>query len=353
MIDDRPAAATSAAPATTDDPVARDAQPTADRPARLWWRLAAAVAGGIALWSAFPTVDAWWFAPVGVALLAGASLTAGAPRGFVVGLVGGLAFFVPTLSWSGTYVGEVPWFALATLQALYVAAMCAVSGFAGRRLVTAGHHLAALAVVPLAWVAQEWARGSTPYGGFPWARLAFGQADSPLLHVARWAGAPGMTFAVAVVGTGLLALVLGLTRRRRAVVVLGLVGVAAPWSAGLIPLPTDGRTAAVGFVQGNVPTPGLDFNAERRAVLDNHVRGTEALMTRAPDDLTVVVWPENSSDIDPLRNADAAAQVERARAAAGVPLIVGAVLSEPPGRSSNTSLFYDGRGAYPQRYTKL
>ena len=47
-------------------------------------------------------------------------------------------------------------------------------------------------------------RGATPYGGFPWARLAFSQADSPLAHVARWLGAPGVTFAVAVVGTLLL-----------------------------------------------------------------------------------------------------------------------------------------------------
>ncbi|MGL5865693.1 MAG: apolipoprotein N-acyltransferase [Dermatophilaceae bacterium] len=316
-------------------------------------RLGAAAAGGVALWSAFPTVDAWWLAPVGVGLLAGASLTAGAGRGFGVGLVGGLSFFVPTLSWSGTYVGKVPWFALAILQALYVASMCAVIGLVGRRLVRAGRPALALAVVPVAWVLQEWARGSTPYGGFPWARLAFSQADSPLLHLARWAGATGMTFAVAVVGTGLLALGLGVVRRSRALGILGVVLAGAPWSAGVLPLPMDGRTAAVGFVQGNVPAAGLDFNAERRAVLDNHVRGTEALMDRAPDDLTVVVWPENAADIDPLRNADAAAQVERARTAAGVPLVVGAVLSEPPGRSSNTSLFYDGRAADPQRYTKL
>ncbi|MGL4743709.1 MAG: apolipoprotein N-acyltransferase [Dermatophilaceae bacterium] len=354
MLDDRPAAVTSAVPpAATDPPGSSVGRSTSDRPIRLWQRLAAAVAGGVALWSAFPTVDLWWLAPVGVALLAGATITAGGPRGFAVGLVGGLAYFVPTLSWSGTYVGPVPWLALAVLQALYVAAMCAVTGFAGRRLVASGRHLSALAVIPVAWVVQEWARGSTPYGGFPWARLAFSQSDSPLLHVARWAGAPGMTFAVAAVGAGLLAVGFGVADRRRAVVVFGVAAAVGPWGASVIPLPTDGRTAAVGFVQGNVPTPGLDFNAERRAVLDNHVRGTESLMTRAPDDLTLVVWPENSADIDPIRNADAAAQVERAREAAGVPLVVGAVLSEPPGRSSNTSLFYDGRGASPQRYTKL
>jgi apolipoprotein N-acyltransferase len=109
----------------------------------------------------------------------------------------------------------------------------------------------------------------------------------------------------------------------------------------------------VGFVQGNVPQAGLDFNAQRRAVLDNHVRGTEQLATRVPEDLTLVVWPENSSDIDPFRNPDAAAQIDNARSAVGVPLMVGAVLAEPPGHSTNVSLFYLPGVAEPQRYVKL
>ena len=66
-------------------------------------------------------------------------------------------------------------------------------------------------------------------------------------------------------------------------------------------------------VQGNVPKAGLEFNAQRRAVLDNHVRATLALAdavragrTPAPD---IVVWPENASDIDPLRNLDAYTEI--------------------------------------------
>ena len=334
-------------------------------PLRYAARPAAAVAAGVCLWLSFPEAGLWWLAPVGVALLGAATLTAGAARGFGVGLLAGWAFFVPVLSWSGVYVGVVPWFALATLQALYVAGMSAVVGYAGRRLVGAGHVVAALALVPLAWVAQEWARSSTPYGGFPWARLAFSQADSPLAHLARWLGAPGVSLAVAVVGTGLLVAASGITRGRSVglpgdaavrpgrAVAAGLVLVALPWAAGLVPLPTQGREVAVGFVQGNVPQAGLDFNAERRAVLDNHVRGTEQLALGAPEDLSLVVWPENSSDIDPFRNADAAAQIERARDAVGVPLVVGAVLAESPGASSNVSLFYVPGQADPQRYTKL
>ena len=38
----------------------------------------------------------------------------------------------------------------------------------------------------------------------------------------------------------------------------------------------------VAAVQGNVPRLGLDFNAQRRAVLDNHVRETEQLAATSP-----------------------------------------------------------------------
>ena len=72
----------------------------------------------------------------------------------------------------------------------------------------------------------------------------------------------------------------------------------------------------IAAVQGNVPRLGLDFNAQRRAVLDNHVTGHRAARRRRrrgqPAKPDLVIWPENSSDIDPLRNADAAAQIDRA-----------------------------------------
>jgi len=322
-------------------------------PLRYAARPAAALAAGLCLWLAFPEHDLWWLAPVGVALLGGATLTAGWWGGVRAGFVAGMAFFVPTLSWSGVYVGALPWFALAILQALYVALMGGVVGYAGARLVRTGHQWSALALVPLAWVVQEWARSTTPWGGFPWARLAFSQADSPLAHLARWLGAPGVTLAVALVGTGLLAAACGVRDRRPAPLVAGLVLALLPWGSALIVLPTDGRSETVGFVQGNVPQAGLEFNAQRRAVLDNHVTGTLTLADRAPDDLTLVVWPENASDIDPLRNADAMAQIERARSAVGVPLLIGAVLNEPVGASSNVSLFYTGGTGPPERYTKL
>jgi apolipoprotein N-acyltransferase len=98
-------------------------------------------------------------------------------------------------------------------------------------------------------------------------------------------------------------------------------------------------------VQGNVPRLGLDFNAQRRAVLDNHVRGTIELADAVaegrrprPD---LVVWPENSSDIDPLRNSDAAQQIAAAAAAIGAPILVGTVLrGDRPNEIENAALLW-------------
>ena len=319
-----------------------------------------AVVAGVLLWLAFPTHDLWWLAPVAVGLLGAVTIDVGGRRGFVLGLLAGWAFFVPVLSWSGIYVGKVPWFALATLEALYLAVMCAVVGFVGRHLRPRWGD-SAYAVIPLAWVAQELARGTTPFGGFPWARLAFSQADSPLANLAQWFGAPGVTFAVAVVGTQLF-MALDLVRRER-LQALAIAASTVVWVvlAGFMTPSVDGRRVTVAMVQGNVPRPGLDFNAERRAVLDNHVRGTEAVGERAAsgdlgeglsEPLSLVVWPENSSDIDPIRNPDAAAQVQRAVSAVGVPVIVGAVLQEPQPDVSNVSLLYRPGGGEPERYVK-
>ena len=67
-----------------------------------------------------------------------------------------------------------------------------------------------------------------------------------------------------------------------------------------------------------MPRLGLDFNAQRRAVLRQPRRGapssspptSQAGRQPGPD---LVVWPENASDIDPYRNADARAADRPAR----------------------------------------
>ena len=342
----------------------RCAVPQPIKPLRAASRLGFAVLSGLITAQAFPTHHGWWWAPIGVALLSACVMGAGWRLALLLGLGHGLGFFLPTLSWSGVYVGNLPWVALSCLEALYLAAMCALTAAVQAPFLTSRLRPFAYAVVPLMWVLQEWARSTTPFGGFPWARLAFSQADSPLAPLARFAGAPGITFAVAALGALLHAALLaaahlvGRPRRpgpaayRSASVAFAVLAVAPLGLALSTSLPTDGRRVSVLFVQGNVPHAGLDFNAQRRAVLDNHVRATVAATQHETTAPSLVVWPENSSDIDPIVNLDAAAQVRLAVETAHAPVLVGAVLDGPGRYVSNASLFYRPGGAPPQRYVK-
>ena len=61
-------------------------------------------------------------------------------------------------------------------------------------------------VTGVLWVAQEALRDRAPFGGFPWGRLAFSQDDAPVLRLAVLGGAPAVTFAVAVTGGVVVAL---------------------------------------------------------------------------------------------------------------------------------------------------
>jgi apolipoprotein N-acyltransferase len=94
-----------------------------------------------------------------------------------------------------------------------------------------------------------------------------------------------------------------------------------------------------------VPRLGLDFNAQRRAVLDNHAKRTEQLARDVaagkvpqPD---FVLWPENSSDLDPYRNGDARLVIDRAVRAIGAPTVIGAVLTPETGPLRNTLIAWE------------
>ncbi len=214
-------------------------------------------------------------------------------------------------------IGVYAWIPLAVLEGLFY-------GLAG---------LAARAVVRLpdwplwaatAWVLVEALRAVVPFGGFPWGRLAFATEDTPVAATFAYLGAPGATFVVALLGTTLAWAVLRFRRTPLRAVVGVAVAAGLACLASVVPYDAGrGPTVTVAAVQGNVPGKGLEAFAERRAVLDNHVEATLELADRVdagtsprPD---LVVWPENSSDIDPYADAGARAEIGQAAQAVGVP----------------------------------
>jgi apolipoprotein N-acyltransferase len=325
------------------------AQGRVARRAGLGWAVLSAVAGGLALAAAFPPAGIWPLAAAGPALLVVALWRRSLRGSFLIGLAFGIAFFLPLLSWL-INVAWYAWAALAVIEAL-IFGLLAV----GQRL------LLRLPGWPLAvagwWVAAEALRGTSPYG-FPWGSLAMSQAGAPTEGWAAVGGAPLLTFLVALAGAALAWLLIapwgGGFRslvRRRAVPLLAVTGAAGLALAGAV-LPVDQPTAApeatIAAVQGDVPHARTLANELLRAttVTGNHAAATEGLAaqvrsrTRAAPDL--VIWPENSTDLDPALYPFVYATIARAVTAIGRPVLVGSVLDNP--RRNAGQLWLPGRG---------
>ncbi len=317
-------------------------------------RAAVALISGWALSSAFSPVDLWWVLPLAVAGITLACTGVSTPRATLLGLVAGLAFFLSLLDWMRV-VGTDAWIGLAVLQAVFWALLGAGLAIVGR---LPGWPLWAAGV----WVLVEALRSVVPWGGFPWGRLAHALVDSPLVGWVHLGGVTGLTAVAAAVGALLAGLVTATARRQteRAAAALALVaalvGSGALLSAVVAP-PAVAGTAVAATVQGNVPRAGLDFQGQREAVLSNHIEATRALAddvadgrVPAPD---LVLWPENSSDIDPFRDASVRARIDDVVAEVGTPTLVGVLVGTEDGSQvENTAIVWDPETGAGDRYVK-
>ena len=293
-------------------------------------RLLLAVAAGVVTALAFEPFAIALLAPVGVAGVTVAAVGTRPSRGFLVGVAFGLAFMGLLVPWLQV-IHPAAWPGLALLEALFY-------GLGGLATTVVARLPRWPLWVAAVWVLVELLRSSVPFGGFPWGRLGFVVVDTPALPTTAYVGVPGTTFLVALLGTTLAWLLLhgrGQVRRGvmalAAVVVLLCAGSAAPLPGA--PGPTeDPAVVSIASVQGDVPGVGLDAFSERRVVLDNHVQATHDLADRVdagespqPD---LVVWPENSSDIDPFADPTVEQDVADAARAVGAPLLMGAAVGD-------------------------
>jgi len=319
----------------------------------------AALAGGLAALAFEPFAHVVAL-PLALALLTG--VLAGVPtrragrRGFWIATAFGAAYMIALLPWLHVVTPLWPLIALAEAPLIGLTGVVATA-FPRRWWWPA--------LVAAAWTTAEVLRSTWPLGGFPWGRVGFGVVDSPFAALLPWIGVTGTTFVVALLGA-----TLGwaaVTVRHRPVPAVGAVGTALVVATAAAWLPVDPAGGVrdeglvrVAAVQGNTPGVGLSAMAERRQVLDNHVRATLDLAaevdrgsTPRPD---LVVWPENSSDIDPFRDAAAYAAVSGAAISVGAPLVMGTAVSEGAGWRNRFQLWeadgeptahYDKRKAVP------
>ncbi|QGU04582.1 apolipoprotein N-acyltransferase [Corynebacterium comes] len=316
----------------------------------------AAASGFLAFTSNEPL--GWWFMAVfGMAGLyislmpwkgrPGPSLRAGALLGFVHALV----LYLFMLPWIGEFVGNLPYVALA----LFCALSALITGLGG---VAVARWRYGFLAFPFVYLFVEWVRSSFPFGGFAWVRLAWGQINGPLANLVVWGGPALVTLATVMVGAGLAGLFVRDRRVRVTAVVMAIVPLLAGLLTGLTVVNHEDATVGdvtVAAVQGNVPRMGLDFNAQRRAVLGNHVKVTEQLAAQVGEsgqELDLVIWPENSSDVNPFADERAGELVDRGVAAVDAPVLVGTITRDEVG-DRNTMVVMDpetGRGDHHHKH---
>ena len=318
----------------------------------LWAAVLLAAASGPIMDAGFPDVS-WWpltFVGIGVFLV---SLRGRRPGGaFLVGFVGGLAYYLLQISWAALFLGPVPLSALATLESIFIGA--------GAVLISIGYRVVPRvwtsplgrlgflpAVIAGLWTLREGIASVWPYGGFSWARVAESQSQSPFSSLFSWIGISGVSFVmVFLVALALEAtLVVTVPALARGILVVGATALIVLVPA--YPIALKGTTT-VAAVQGAGPAGYFDPH-DYGDLLAAQYKATVPLFGRKGIDM--VIWPEGASDIDPVA-ADhapdediAATEFDDISTRLHAPLLAGTI-QQRGSKFYNTSLLWEaGKGA--------
>ncbi|GGG67939.1 apolipoprotein N-acyltransferase [Corynebacterium pelargi] len=300
------------------------------------WRIICSALAGVCIYASYEPLGWWWAALLGIALLIASVYQATWRVGALMGFCHAMVLYVLLLPWIGEFVGIGPYLALCVFLSLFSLVLGAV---APAVLQLRGGFLA----FAMVYMLVEFVRSHVPFGGFAWVRLAWGQIDGPVAYLAPLGGPALVSATTAVLGACIWKGVRAVfAQPRRFQMLGGVVAVLLLLSAWPMIRPEradDLDTVTVAAVQGNVPRLGLDFNAQRMAVLENHAKATMGI----DQPVDVAIWPENSADVDPFADPRASALIGDAVAEVQAPVVVGAVTRDDVG-ARNQVVAFDAEG---------
>lgn len=315
----------------------------------LLWRVPLALVSGLVALYTFPTENIWILAPLIPGLLLISILGLGFWWAWVLGFLAGQAFYFSHIEWISLYLGPVPLIALSTLQSLYYAFGAALTAWLYKKMKPRGIELFYFGFAATSiWTLREFLANNFPYGGFPWSRMAMTQTDSFMMKWVFWGGMSLLTFMVTLIG--ILAALWVLNRTGRAklparpvivtILLVALVPIVTPTSFTTTMI----GTKVVAAVQGNA-NAGLFSNVDRGTILQNHLDATELVFEHPlANQVDLLVWPENSSDIDPLRSQSARDKIDAVASRINAPFSFGTITARGDETFNSTILWKPGTG---------
>ena len=279
----------------------------------IWLRLLGAIASGAFAALSF-NENLWLLAIVSLILPIYEMNNLSRKYRMLYSLIFAQTWFLIHIHWMHV-LGYDAWLALATL--------CALPWLLFGIVRIPGTGIRAVFIPTFAAITIEGIRSVIPWGGFPWGLLAYSQLDGPLVQLARVGGSSLVSGAVVACAASI---VLRYRKRNLKYISIPIIFCAVGFA---IPAVKTSDPISVAAIQGNVPRTGLDLSAQREAVFQNHVSETTKFLNQTsssskpkPD---LIVWPESSTDIDPIPPGQVRTKIDELSKQAQVPLLVGAV----------------------------
>jgi len=202
-------------------------------------------------------------------------------------------------------------------------------------------------------VLVEWLHDNVPWGGFPWGNLAYSQLDGPFVGLALWGGQSLVALAVTCVAVACVQLF------KHGKLFRGLFVVGALWLGSVCAFPSvihDGyRSTNVAVIQGGPDNTSDD--QQQWAVFKKHIRQTDlfhlAVKAGKFTKPSLIVWPENSTDVDPLNNLAAYKEIDDLVNRVQVPILIGGVTWQGnPSGPRNAGILWMPKAGPTQIYAK-
>ncbi len=271
-------------------------------------------------------------------------------------LVVGFAFGV---GWM--YLG-MAWMFQLTLPG-YLAAAAVFSGYHAVAALVAPIGIWRVIGRPIAHTLAEALRFSFPFGGVPLATLGMAQVGGPFVGIVRVGGVLALTwfaFQIGHVLAGWAPAIPALARRfppavRRVAPGAVALGVCvALWAVALVaPRGSEtGESLQVAAVQGGGEQGTSALEVPSSEVTRRHLEATQSI---EPDpELDLVLWPENTIDVDTFDGSWAHEAVAAEAARLGVPIAVGITEELRDGtRRTNAQVIVMPDGEIADRYDKV
>ena len=278
----------------------------------IWGRALVGITGGALIALSYPAFNFWPGIFLGYFLILISIRLLGFFKAFLVGTLAGFAFFGILLKWLTTYLGPIPWLAGSILSALIFGLASAIAAVVWRyiaslNLGSSQPFLIAFALGAI-FTAREFVAGVFPYGGLPWARGGLALVDTFLAKWVYFVDVAGLTWLIVFI-TALFTIRfvkhqpngVGLNKRARMLIPTAIATAMFVGIPAFTVLDASGTagTMKVAAVQGNA-NAGLFAVNPAGSILDKHLAVSKEMMSSGKGEgVDLMVWPENSSDLDP------------------------------------------------------